>query len=92
MQIAILLYDKLTALDAIGPYEVLSRLPGADLAFVATEPGEVHTDNGMLTLVAECADSSLIPEELLRADLEHLPLTRDYLSTWKFYGQHPMHP
>jgi transcriptional regulator GlxA family with amidase domain len=55
VQIAILLYDKLTALDAIGPYEVLSRLPGAELAFVASEAGEVHTDNGMLTLVAERA-------------------------------------
>jgi putative intracellular protease/amidase len=55
MQIAILLYDRFTALDAIGPYEVLSRLPGAELAFVAAEQGEVTTDNGMLTLVAQRA-------------------------------------
>jgi putative intracellular protease/amidase len=53
MKIAILLYDRLTALDAIGPYEVLSRLPGASLEFVAAERGPVHTDNGMLTLLAE---------------------------------------
>jgi transcriptional regulator GlxA family with amidase domain len=53
MDIAILLYDRLTALDAIGPYEVLSRLPGASATFVAVEPGPVKTDNGMLTLVAE---------------------------------------
>jgi transcriptional regulator GlxA family with amidase domain len=53
MNIAIVLYDKFTALDAIGPYEVLSRLPGADLKFVAAEPGPVRTDNGMLTLIAE---------------------------------------
>ena len=53
MNIAIVLYDKLTALDAIGPYEVLSRLPGASVTFVAAEPGPVRTDNGMLTLVAE---------------------------------------
>ncbi len=53
MDIAILLYDRLTALDAIGPYEVLSRLPGASAKFVAVEPGPVKTDNGMLTLVAE---------------------------------------
>ncbi len=51
--IAIVLYDKLTALDAVGPYEVLSRLPGANVAFLAAEPGPVRTDNGMLTLVAE---------------------------------------
>ncbi len=53
MNIAILLYEKFTALDAIGPYEVLSRLPGATVTFVAAEPGPVHTDNGMLTLLAE---------------------------------------
>jgi putative intracellular protease/amidase len=53
MDIAILLYDRVTALDAIGPYEVLSRLPGASATFVAVEPGPVKTDNGMLTLVAE---------------------------------------
>jgi putative intracellular protease/amidase len=53
MNIAILLYDRMTALDAIGPYEVLSRLPGAHARFVAVEPGPVMTDNGMLTLMAE---------------------------------------
>ncbi len=50
---AIVLYDKFTALDAIGPYEVLSRLPGARVTFVAAQAGPVRTDNGMLTLVAE---------------------------------------
>jgi transcriptional regulator GlxA family with amidase domain len=53
MQIAVLLYDRLTALDAIGPYEVLSRLPGASLTFVARDAGPVRTDNGMLTILAE---------------------------------------
>jgi putative intracellular protease/amidase len=37
MQIAIPLFDDLTALDAIGPYEVLSRLPGAEVVFVGAE-------------------------------------------------------
>lgn len=53
MNIAVVLYERLTALDAIGPYEVLSRLPGARLTFVAERAGPVTTDNGMLTLVAE---------------------------------------
>jgi putative intracellular protease/amidase len=53
MNIAILLYDRFTALDAVGPYEVLSRLPGAEVVFVASEAGPIATDNGMLTLVAE---------------------------------------
>jgi len=55
MNIAILLYDRLTALDAIGPYEVLSRLPRARLTFVAAQAGPVRTDNGMLSLLAECS-------------------------------------
>ena len=37
MQIAIPLVEDLTALDAIGPYEVLSRLPGADVVFAGAE-------------------------------------------------------
>jgi transcriptional regulator GlxA family with amidase domain len=53
MDIAILLYDRLTALDAIGPYEVLGRIPDARVTFLATQAGPVRTDNGMLTLLAE---------------------------------------
>jgi transcriptional regulator GlxA family with amidase domain len=53
MNIAILLYDRVTALDAIGPYEVLSRLPDSKLQFVASEPGLLRTDNGMLGLLAD---------------------------------------
>jgi putative intracellular protease/amidase len=55
MKIAIPIFDKVTALDAIGPYEVLSRIPGADLKFVGLEAGPVKTDNGMLSLNAELA-------------------------------------
>ena len=39
MEIAIPIFDGLTALDAVGPYEVLSRLPGARVEFAALEPG-----------------------------------------------------
>ncbi|HEV2975206.1 MAG TPA: DJ-1/PfpI family protein [Solirubrobacteraceae bacterium] len=53
MNTAILLYDGFTALDAVGPYEVLSRLPGGRVTFVAAERGPVRTDNGMLDLYAE---------------------------------------
>jgi transcriptional regulator GlxA family with amidase domain len=53
MQIAILLYDRFTALDAIGPYEVLSRLPDARVVFVAREAGAVSADTGMLSINAE---------------------------------------
>jgi putative intracellular protease/amidase len=55
MDIAIPIYDGFTALDAVGPYEVLSRMPQTRVTFIAAEPGPVRTDNGMLTLVAECS-------------------------------------
>ena len=59
MDIAIPIFDKITALDAIGPYEVLSRLPGATITFVAAEPGPKRTENGMLALVADRALAEL---------------------------------
>jgi putative intracellular protease/amidase len=50
MQIAIPLYDRFTALDAVGPYEVLSRLPDSQLTFVGHEVGPVRTDNERLAM------------------------------------------
>ncbi|HWH31352.1 MAG TPA: DJ-1/PfpI family protein [Egibacteraceae bacterium] len=44
MRIAIPLYDRMTALDAIGPYEVLARIPGAEVVFVGHAAGEVRAD------------------------------------------------
>jgi transcriptional regulator GlxA family with amidase domain len=53
MQIAIPLFDQMTALDAIGPYEVLWRPPGWEVVFVAAEPGPKRMETGMLSLVAD---------------------------------------
>jgi putative intracellular protease/amidase len=53
MDIAIALFDRLTALDAIGPYETLQRLPGATVTFVGERTGEYRTDNGFLGLLAD---------------------------------------
>jgi putative intracellular protease/amidase len=55
MEIAIPIFDRLTALDAVGPYEVLSRLPDARVVFVAQEPGPKQTETRMLTLTAEAS-------------------------------------
>jgi len=52
MDIAIPLYDRFTALDAIGPYEVLSRIPGATVTWLAHEPGLVAADTRMLGIQA----------------------------------------
>ena len=53
MQIAILLFDRFTVLDAIGPYQVLSLLPGAQVTLVAERPGPIRDDVGSLILSAE---------------------------------------
>ena len=53
MQIAIPIYDRFTALDAVGPYEVLSRLPGATVHFIAAERGMKRTETEMLGLNAD---------------------------------------
>jgi putative intracellular protease/amidase len=65
MRIAILIFDKLTALDAIGPYEVLSRLPGAELTFVAKERGPKRTDTGALAITADAAIDELTDPEIV---------------------------
>lgn len=52
MQIAFLAYPGVTALDLIGPYEVLRTLPGAEIRFVWHEVGPVATDSGVLYLGA----------------------------------------
>jgi len=66
MQIAILVFPKLTALDAIGPYEVLSRIPGFELTFVGVDAGELRTDTGRLGISADATlDEVTEPDVLL---------------------------
>jgi putative intracellular protease/amidase len=66
MDIAIPLFDRFTALDAVGPYEVLSRLPGATVHFVADEPGPKRTETEMLALTAdESLDDLPQPEVIM---------------------------
>ena len=55
MQIAIVLFDRFTVLDAIGPYQVLSGLPGAEVVFAAERPGPVADETGQLVLSARAA-------------------------------------
>jgi len=65
MRIAILIFDRLTALDAVGPYEVLSRLPGAELVFVAEQAGPKRTDTGALALTADASLAELTDPDVL---------------------------
>jgi putative intracellular protease/amidase len=50
VEIAILIFDRLTALDAVGPYEVLANLPGAKVSFVGERKGLVRTGHKSLGL------------------------------------------
>jgi len=65
LRIGIVLFEGITALDAVGPYEVLSRLPDVDLHFVAAEAGPVRTDDGILSLVADDELSELGDPEIV---------------------------
>lgn len=68
MRIAIPLFPEVTALDAVGPYEVLQRLPDATVVFVGHRVGVVRTDNGFLGLAV---DAEL--EEVPRPDVIVVP-------------------
>ncbi|MFI5530290.1 DJ-1/PfpI family protein [Kitasatospora sp. NPDC051853] len=65
MKIAILLYDGFTTLDAVGPYEVLGRIPGAEVVFTAAAAGPVRGDQGSLALVADAALAEVTATDLL---------------------------
>jgi transcriptional regulator GlxA family with amidase domain len=82
MQVACLLYDRFTALDVVGPFEVLNTLPGADPVFVAEQPGPVRNESDTMSIVAELSLDEVTRPEIVvvpggfgtRALLEHEPL------------------
>jgi transcriptional regulator GlxA family with amidase domain len=55
IEIAFLLFEGITALDAVGPYEVLQRLPGARVRMLGARRGPVRTQEGSLSLFADDA-------------------------------------
>ncbi len=64
MKIAFLLYDQMTALDFVGPHEILSRLPHAQPLRVALQAGLIHSDSG-LVLHADCSLSDVTEADIL---------------------------
>jgi transcriptional regulator GlxA family with amidase domain len=94
MDIVIPIYEDFTALDAVGPYEVLSRT-GGRVRFVAREAGPVRTDNGMLSVIAEATledaaapDIVVVPGGVSTRRIAEDPVWQDWLravhatSTW----------
>ncbi|MFC9234348.1 DJ-1/PfpI family protein [Streptomyces decoyicus] len=65
MQLAILLYDRFTTLDAVGPYDTLSRLPGAETVFVGERTGPYRNDLGSLALVADATLDEVTAPDIL---------------------------
>jgi transcriptional regulator GlxA family with amidase domain len=59
IQTAIPLFPRFTALDGIGPYEVLQRVPEIDVCFIGHERGVVRSDNGMLGIEVDATFEDL---------------------------------
>ena len=53
LQVVIPLFPKFTALDGIGPYEVLQRIPSIDVTFIGHRRGEIRSENGFLGITAD---------------------------------------
>ncbi len=65
MQIAIPLFDDITVLDAVGPYEILSRVPDYEVVFVAAEKRAYSSDNRMLRVHADATLDEIPSPELI---------------------------
>ena len=65
MQVSIVLYEGFTALDVVGPFEVLHHLPDAQVSFVSSTPGLVRGDAPPFALEAEDLDAHPDPQVLL---------------------------
>ena len=95
LTVAIPLFAEFTALDAIGPYEVLQRIPSVDVVFVGHERGEVRSENGMLGITRDATfeevdrpDVLVFPGGFGTRSLEHDERVLDWVrkvhvtSTW----------
>jgi transcriptional regulator GlxA family with amidase domain len=82
VQIAFLLYDRFTSLDAVGPFDVLNNVPGTEPIFVAERSGPVRNESDSLSLVADASLAEVTSPEIVvvpggfgtRALLEHEPV------------------
>lgn len=78
-------YEGMTALDVIGPHEILSRLPGAEPIRVAKRPGPVLTDSGVALTAsvgfADVAQADLffVPGASSATSMEDDPETQDWV-------------
>lgn len=78
LQVVIPLFPRFTALDAVGPYEVLQRIPSIDITFIGHRRGEIRSDNGLLGVIADATftdfpepDIVVFPGGVGTRELEH---------------------
>jgi transcriptional regulator GlxA family with amidase domain len=82
MQVAYLLYDRFTALDIVGPHDVLNSVPGTESIFVAETAGPVRNESDTLSMVADASLAEVPSPDVVvvpggygtRALLEHEPI------------------
>ena len=65
LTVAIPLFPHFTALDAVGPYEVLQRIPFIDVVFIGSDTGEFRSENGMLGLMADATFDELAEPDVI---------------------------
>ncbi len=65
MEIAFLLFDGITPLDAIGPFEVLGKIPGAKIRMLAKEKGEIRTKGQSLAMIADYSLAEVAEPEII---------------------------
>jgi len=62
MKIAYVAYPDFTALDLVGPYDVISRWPGAEVHFLSSAAGPVRTDCGLTVIPTDTPETLADPE------------------------------
>lgn len=84
MQVAFVLYPRFTALDLIGPHEVLNSLPDVEPVFVAESPGPVENESGTLSVVATHAFEQVPSPEIVvvPGGLAHRDLDGEAMLAW----------
>lgn len=93
MQIAIVVYEGMTALDAIGPYEVLRFIPEVEIRFVSDKPKPIVTDTAF-SLSAPRIRTRLKPQKWSikkqrKSCFRKLKIDETSFIFQKFYGEEP---
>ena len=81
MKVAYVVYPDFTALDLVGPYEVISRGPDVEVHFVASASGPVTTDCGLTVVPTDTPETLPSPDmrgcQAQEARIQQLPPTSD---------------